>query len=101
MSTNDIRAEARAQAKYPYVKPEIVDDMIDRAEYWRVPDTTTIICCIVLKNGFTVEDCSSCIDPRNFNEDLGKRLAYSKARDKVFHFLAFACMDEAHVIAGA
>lgn len=94
MSTNDIRAEARYKAKYPYVKPEIVDNLIDRAEYWRVPGTTTIVCCLVLTNGFTVEDSSSCVDSRNFNEELGKRLAYSKARDKVFNFVAFAYMDE-------
>lgn len=94
MNTNKIREEARAKAKYPYVKPEVVDDLIDRAEYWRVPMTTTIVCCLILKNGFAVEDSSACVDPRNFDEELGKRLAYSKARDKVFHFVAFAHMDE-------
>lgn len=94
MSTADIRAEARASCKYPYIKPEIADAMIERAEYWHVPGTATMVCTIVLKNGFTVTEHAACCDPRNFDEDVAKRLSFSKARDLVFHYLAFAYLDE-------
>lgn len=94
MSTNDIREEARKQCKYPFVKPEIVDQMIDHADYWHVPESSTMVCCITLKNGFTVVDHAACCDKRNFNEDIAKRLSFSKARDQIFHYLAFAFLDE-------
>lgn len=94
MSTAQIREEARASCKYPYIKPEIVDAMIDHADYWHVPNSGTMVCCITLKNGFTVVEHSDCIDKRNFKEDIAKRLSYSKARDLVFHYLAFAYLDE-------
>lgn len=94
MNTNEIREKARAQAKYPYVKSEIVDAMIDRKEFWRVPGTATMVCCIVLKNGFTVTGTASCVDSRNFKEEIAHELSFSKARDEVFHYLAFAVMDE-------
>lgn len=94
MKTSEIREEARASCQYPYVKPEIVDQMIDHADYWRVPETGTMVCAIILKNGFTVIDHAACVDVRNFNEKIAKKLSYSKARDKVFHYLAFAYLDE-------
>ena len=75
-------------------KPEIVDSMIDRKEFWRVPGTAMTVCCIVLKNGFTVVGTASCVDVRNYNEELSKELSFSKARDEVFHYLAFAVLDE-------
>ena len=94
MNTNQIQEKARSQAKYPYVKPEIVDSMIDRKEFWRVPGTAMTVCCIVLKNGFTVIGTASCVDARNYNEELSKELSFSKARDEIFHYLAFAVLDE-------
>ena len=90
MSTSEIRNEARKQAKFPFVEPLRVDSLIDRAEFYRVPDTATMICCIVLKSGFTVVDHASCKDPRNFNEELAKSLSFSKARDQIFALEAYA-----------
>ena len=54
------------------------------------------LCVLILKNGFTVTDTSACVDVRNFNPETGKRISHSKARDKVFHVLAFAYCDEHH-----
>lgn len=94
MNTNEIREKARSLAKYPYVKSEIVDAMIERKEFWRVPGTTTTVCCIVLKNGYTVIGTAACVDIRNYDEKISKELSFSKARDEVFHYLAFAVLDE-------
>lgn len=90
MSTSEIRDEARKQAKFPFIEPSRVDNLIDRTEFYRVPDTATMICSIVLKSGFTVVDHASCKDPRNFDEDLAKRLSFSKARDRIFALEAYA-----------
>ena len=90
MSTSEIRDEARKQAKFPFVEPSRVDLLIDRAEFYRVSGTATMICSIVLKSGFTVVDSASCKDPRNFDEDLAKRLSFSKARDQIFALEAYA-----------
>ena len=59
-----------------------------------VEGTGTMVCTLILKNGFTVTDTSACVDVRNFQEEKGKEISFSKARDKVFHFLAFAYCDE-------
>ena len=94
MNTNQIREKARSQAKYQFVKPEIVDSMIDRSEFWRVPGTATTVCCIVLKNGFTVIGTASCVDVRNYDEKNTKELSYSKPPHEVFQYLALADLDQ-------
>ena len=90
MNTSEIRNEARKLAKFPFVEPALVDELIDRVDFYRVPGTATMICSIILKSGFTVVDHASCKDPRNFNEELAKRLSFSKARDQIFALEAYA-----------
>ena len=42
------------------------------------------ICVLVLKNGFTVTGESACASPENFNAELGAKIAYGHARDKIW-----------------
>lgn len=93
-NTSTIRENARSQCKYPYINDEIVDGMIREKHFWLVPGTSTTICAIVLKNGYTVFDSAACIDSRNYQKEIAERLAFSKARDKVFRLAAFAYCDE-------
>ena len=39
-------------------------------------------CVIVLRNGFTVTGESACASPKNFNADIGQKVAYENAREK-------------------
>lgn len=96
MNTQEIREEARKSCKYPVISPEAVDAMIDHADYHHVKGTGTMVCTLILKNGFTVTDTAACVDVRNFKEEMARKISYSKARDKVFHVLAFAYCDEHH-----
>ena len=40
-------------------------------------------CVLVLENGFTVTGESACASPENFNEEIGRKIAYENAIDKV------------------
>lgn len=46
-------------------------------------------CVLVLANGFTVTGQSACVSAANFNEEVGRRLAYEDAFDKIWAFLGF------------
>lgn len=50
----------------------------------KVGDTTTILCNLVLENGFVVTGTSACIDPANYSEEIGKQIAYDNAVDKIW-----------------
>ena len=41
-------------------------------------------CVIVLKNGFTVTGESACASPENFDAEIGKKIAYDNAREKIW-----------------
>lgn len=54
------------------------------ADYHVFPSTTTTVCCLTLRDGFTVIGQSACIDPAMFDAALGRRIAYDDAIDKVW-----------------
>ena len=41
-------------------------------------------CVIILKNGFTVTGESACASPENFDPEIGKKIAYENARNKIW-----------------
>ena len=68
----------------PRLTPSHIDSVIDKIHYYVVPNTTTTICSLVLMNGFVVNGESAAASPENFNEDIGKEIAYNNARDKIW-----------------
>ena len=41
-------------------------------------------CVLVLKNGFTVTGESACASPENFDPEIGRKIAYENARNKIW-----------------
>ena len=64
--------------------PAILKDLIEREDYSRHESSTTTVCFLTLKSGFVVTGQSACIDPANFNEEIGQRCAYDNAFDKLW-----------------
>ena len=46
-------------------------------------------CVLVLKNGFTVTGESACADARNFNAEIGRRIARENALGKIWPLLGY------------
>lgn len=42
------------------------------------------ICIIILENGFKVEGTSACVDPKIYNEAIGRQEAYKNAFEKIW-----------------
>lgn len=56
-----------------------IEAKIAKVDYIVLPDSTVTLCNITMKNGFSVRGESACVDPRNFNVEIGKGLAYKHA----------------------
>jgi hypothetical protein len=41
-------------------------------------------CVLVLRNGFTVTGESACVSPENFDPEIGRKIAYENARNKIW-----------------
>ena len=70
----------------PRLTPGDIDGVIVREEYWTVPETTVMVCALVLRNGFVVTGVSASGSPANFNEAIGREVARRNARDRIWEF---------------
>ena len=67
---------------------------IQDTTYYVFPNTTVTVCLLTLKNGYHVLGHSACVDPANFNKELGEKIAYDNAVDKCWELLGFRLRDE-------
>lgn len=85
MSEAEIEKEIQEKGlNAPRLTPVCIDDVIDKEMYHVFEGTTLTVCCLVLKNGFTVTGESAAASPENFDEDIGRKIARDNARDKIW-----------------
>lgn len=68
----------------PRLTPEKIDSVIADEAYHVFGKTSLTVCCLTLKNGFTVTGESACASPENFNAELGRKIARDNARNKIW-----------------
>lgn len=93
---NEQKLEQEIAAKgltAPRITPAIVDGTIVREDYHVFPETTLTVCCLHLRNGFTVTGESACASPANFDEELGRKLARDSARNKIWALEGYALRE--------
>ena len=44
----------------------------------------TTICTCVLPNGFIIVEASSCVDPANYDQEIGQSICVDRVRNKVW-----------------
>lgn len=84
---NEQAIEQEIQAKglnAPRLTPELIDATIKSEQYHVFEDTCLTVCCLTLKNGYTVTGESACASPENFNTELGQKIARQNAREKIW-----------------
>ena len=104
MSNTEQQIEEEIQDKgltAPRLTPDYIDSKIKHVEYILprdvckrdngvevfdapLPLQTLTFCIITLENGFTVTGESACASPENFDAEIGKKIAYDNAREKIW-----------------
>src|SRR5690606_13892602 len=69
---------------------------IKKVEYTVLQDGRTTVALLTLDNGFTVRGESSCLDIKDFNQEVGQDIALKVATSKVWAFLTFRLADRLH-----
>lgn len=67
---------------------EDVEKSVADVQYQRLGKKTTL-CLITLINGFELVGTSACVDPANFDEVIGRELAYKDGLDKLWGYLGY------------
>lgn len=88
MSFNDELLEVAIAAKgltAPRITPEDVNNQIvpQLTEYALFGGVLTV-CVITLRNGFLVTGESACASPENFDAEIGRKIAFDNARQKIW-----------------
>lgn len=85
MTENEIENEIQAKNLVaPRLTPADIDNTILYEEYYRVANTTTTICALILKNGYVVVGKSAAVSMANFDEELGRKIAREDAREQIW-----------------
>lgn len=85
--SNEKELEMKLQAlglDAPRLNPGAVNKVIRDVQFHVFPGTTTTVCCITLANGFNVTGTSASASPENFNESIGRQVAYDNARNCIW-----------------
>jgi len=96
----EVAIESEIQAKglnAPRLTPAEIDSKILGADYQRFNGTTVTICCLHLENGFTVTGESACASPENFDEEIGRKIAYGNAREKIWQLEGYLLKQELYL----
>jgi len=89
-----IEAEIQAKGKTANrITPDMVDAEITRTQFHVFSGSQLTVCCLTLKNGFTVTGESACASPENFDVQIGQTVAFANAREKIWAFLGFRLKD--------
>lgn len=116
MSNSEQKIEQEIQEKglnAPRLTPDYIDSKIKATEYILprdackrdngveifdapLPLQTLTFCILTLENGFTVTGESACASPENFDAEIGKKIAYQNAREKIWQLEGYLLKEKLH-----
>ena len=94
--SNEQQIEKEIQDKglnAPRLRPEDIDAAIVSETYTILPSGKCMICELILRNGFSVRGESACVSKANFNEEIGRKISYEDARNKVWMLEGYLLQD--------
>ena len=70
------------------ISQEMVDAFIKETHITKLGDKTTCV-RVVLVNGFEIIEASACVDPANYDEEMGKKICMERIGSRVWFLLGF------------
>ena len=85
MTENDMEKEINEKGlTAPRLCPDDIDAAIVGDQYHVFDGSCLTVCCMTLRNGFTVTGESACASTENFNAEIGRKIARENARNKIW-----------------
>lgn len=79
------------------ITTEYMESRIKNVAYLFPFDTTTTICHITLDNGYVVIGSSACVNPANYDKEIGKKIAYQHAFGQLWDKFGFLLAEKNHL----
>lgn len=77
-------------------RKEYLEQYITKKQFTIMGEKTTI-CLITVYNGHEIIGTSACVDPKDFNSDVGEAFAYERALEEMNKFFGFLEQDRKHL----
>jgi len=80
---------------------DLINAIAEKAErrYWVPEGTTLTVCVLVLETGYTVSGEAACISHENYDKEMGEKIAFERARDKLWGLEGYVMTRTAHDLA--
>jgi hypothetical protein len=88
-------AIAMAARSFPRVTEDVVNGVIVKDDYAVIGTLT--VCVLTLRNGFNVVGQSACVDPRNFDEAIGRTYARKNAVQQIWQLEGYALAERVRI----
>lgn len=98
--TNERLEELLAASPAERVTKEYMESRISNTEFRRLSDTLTH-CSITLDNGYQVTGESACVNPENYNQEIGEKIAYDNAFNRLWPLFGFLLSEKNKLKAAA
>lgn len=96
MITDEQEQELLAASPAPRVTVESMQSRIISTTFTRMDETVTI-CNLKLDNGYSVRGESACVNPENYNQAIGEKIAYDAAFNKLWPLFGFLLAEQQHI----
>lgn len=83
----------------PRLTPSHIDAKIEKKEFHVFKGSCLTVCCLTLENGFTVSGESACASPENFDKEIGEKIAFENARNKIWELEGYLLKERLFKIA--
>jgi hypothetical protein len=78
------------------ITEEHLESVITDEDYHVFQGTQLTVCCLTLRNGFTVTGESACADPALFDAERGRQIAREKAKQKIWALEGYLLKQSLH-----
>ena len=94
MSEKEIEQEIKDKGlTAPRLTPEMIDAKIKGVTYTKLPSRKCMVCELTLANGFTVRGEASCVSPENFDQEIGEKISFTNAREKIWQLEGYLLQE--------
>lgn len=92
---NHKQTDQKPKQRVNKVTSDRIAEIIEQSEFeaYTVFDKCTIVAC-KLPNGFVITESSACVDPENYDEDLGIDLCLDKIQDKIWELEGYMLQND-------
>ena len=89
------KIEENVEQEIPTITEEYIASILENSEFevFTTFEKCTVVSCR-LPNGFVITESSACVNPENYDEDLGAEICFDRITNKVWELEAYRLQQE-------